>query len=141
MMKRFNMRKELTVLFLSAAVAVAQGPGPRMGAGGPGRPGFGGMEMLGGRTVTGEPYSAVEVLTIQEKFADGNSVNTTTSTPRARDSQGRTYVSETVTPAASTGIAPYTRITIMDTVAGYRYELNSSTMIAVQSPLPKMRPG
>jgi hypothetical protein len=29
----------------------------------------------------------------------------------------------------------------MDTVAGYRYELNSSTMIAVQSPLPKMRPG
>jgi hypothetical protein len=98
------------------------------------------MEMLGGRVVTGLPYSAVEVLTIQEKFADGNSVNTTTSTPRARDSQGRTYVSETITPAAATGKAPYSRITIMDPVAGFRYELNSSTMVAVQSRLPRMRP-
>src|SRR5579871_5484489 len=129
---RFDMKKELTALLLCAAVTLAQGPGPGMAwrPGGPG--GFGGMEMLGGRVVTGAPYSAVEVLTIQQKFADGNSVNTTTSTPRARDSQGRTYVSETITPASSTGAAPYTRITIMDPVAGYRYELNSSTMIAVQ---------
>jgi hypothetical protein len=99
------------------------------------------MEMFGGRVVTGAPYSAVEVLTIQEKFADGNSVNTTTSTPRARDSQGRTYISETITPAAASGKAPYTRITIVDSVAGFRYELDSSTMIAVQTRLPNIRPG
>jgi hypothetical protein len=140
---RFDMKKEMAALLLCGAVALAQGQGPRMVAGGPGRPGggFGGTEMLGGRLVTGAPYSAVEVLTIQQKFADGNSVNNTTSTQRARDSQGRTYVSETVTPAASTGKASYTRITIMDPVAGYRYELNSSTMVAVQSGLPKMQSG
>jgi hypothetical protein len=148
------MKKELAVLLLSAAVALAQGPDVRVG-GGPGRPGGpggpgglggfggrGGMEMLGsGRVVTGAPYSGTEVLTIQEKFADGNSVNATTSSLRARASQGRTYTSETITPAAASGKAAYTRITITDPVAGYRYELNSDTMIAVQTRMPAMRPG
>ena len=141
-MKRNFMRKELTVLLLCAAVVLAQGPGPggRMGRG-PGGFGGRGMGVPGfGRVVTGAPYSGTEVLTIQEKFADGNSVNTTTSTPRARDSQGRTYVDETITPAAASGKAPYSRITITDPVAGYRYELNSSTMIALQSRMPKPPP-
>jgi hypothetical protein len=143
------MKKTLTVLMLCTTFAVAQGPDVRAG-GGPGRAagfggpggfgGRGGMAMGAGHIVTGAPFSAVEVLTIQEKFADGNSVNTTTSTPRARDSQGRTYMSETVTPPASSGKPAYTRITINDPVAGYRYELNSSTMIAVQSRIPNMRP-
>lgn len=146
-MKRDFMMKELTTFLFCAAVALAQGPGgpgPRI-AGGPGGPGGfggrgGGMQMPGGRVVTGAPYSGTEVLTVQEKFADGNSVNTNTSTPRARDNDGRTYVSETVTPPASAGKAPYTRITITDPVAGYRYELNSSTMIAIQSRMPKAPP-
>lgn len=141
--------KTITALLFCAAVVLAQGPGADMRiGGGPGRPGGGpggfggrGMEMLGGRIVTGAPFSATEVLTIQEKFADGNSVNTTTSTPKARDSQGRTYVNETITPAVASGKAPYSRITIVDPVAGYRYELNSSTMTAVQSRLPNMHPG
>ena len=140
------MKKLISVSLLCGSVILAQGPDMRMvPGGGPGRPGgpggFGGrgMEMLGsGRVVAGAPYSAVEVLTIQQRFADGNSVNTTTSTPRARDGQGRTYVSETITPPAASGKPAYTRITITDPVAGYRYELNSSTMIAVQSRLPKM---
>lgn len=138
------MNKTITALLLCGPFVLAQGPGADLRGGGPGRPGGpaffggrGGMEMLGGSVVTGAPFSAVEVLTIQEKFADGNSVNTTTSTTRARDSQGRTYVSETITPAAASGKSPYTRVTIVDTVAGYRYELNSSTMIAVQSRLPR----
>ena len=76
---------------------------------------------------------------MQEKFADGNSVNTTTTALKARDSQGRTYTSETITPAASTGQAPYTRVTILDPVAGLRYELNSATMVAIESHMPKMR--
>ena len=147
------MKRTITAVLLCASVVLAQGPGPdirmgsRGGPGGPGGPGAGpggfggrGMEMLGGRVVTGAPYSAVEVLTIQEKFADGNSVNTTTSASRARDGQGRTYVSETITPAAASGKSPYTRVTILDPIAGYRYELNSSTMTAVQSRLPRMGP-
>jgi hypothetical protein len=141
-MKTELMRKELLALILSAAVVLAQGPGPggRMMPGGPGG-GFGGRgaAMMGGRVVAGAPFTGTEVLTIQEKFADGNSVNTTTSALKARDSQGRTYTSETITPAAATGQAPYTRVTIMDPVAGYRYELNSATMIAVQTRMPKMR--
>jgi hypothetical protein len=143
-MKTDLMKKELTVLFLCAAVVLAQqgpGPGARMmqGPGGPGGFGGRGAEMMGGRVVAGAPFTGTEVLTIQEKFADGNSVNTTTTALKARDSQGRTYTSETITPAASTGQAPYTRVTILDPVAGFRYELNSATMVAVQTRMPKMR--
>jgi hypothetical protein len=131
------MRKELLALFLSAAMVLAQGPGGRM-MGGPGS--FGGRgEMLGGPMVTGAPFTGTELLTIQEKFADGNSVNTTTTALKARDSQGRMYTSETITPAASTGQAPYTRVTILDPVAGLRYSLNSATMIATETRMPKFR--
>jgi len=132
------MKKQLTIVLLSAAAAFAQGRGPGGPGGfGPG-PGFGrGMEM-GGRVVTGAPYSGTETLTTQEKFADGNTVNTSRSTQRARDGQGRTFSSETITPAAATGKAPFTRTTIMDPVAGLRYELDSSTMTAYESRIPKM---
>lgn len=138
--------KVLGGLLCCSLVVFAQGPGPRGGGpggrGGPG--GFGGgrgMGILGsGRVVTGAPYSATEVRTLQEKFADGNSVNQTTRTPMARDSQGRTYVNETITPPAASGKAPYSRITISDPVAGYHYVLDSSTMIAIQSRMPKMFP-
>jgi hypothetical protein len=139
------MKKQLMIALLSAAAAFAQGRGPGgpggFGSGGfgPG-PGFGrGMEMRG-RVVTGAPYSGTETLTTQEKFADGNSVNTSRTTERARDGQGRTFSSETITPAASAGKAPYTRTTIIDPVAGLRYELNSSAMIAYESRIPRMRP-
>lgn len=138
------MKKELTILVMSAAVALAQGPGPR--GGGPGGPGFGGPggfgrgAEIGGRIVTGAPYTAVETLTIQEKYADGNSINTSRTTQRARDGQGRTWSSETVAPAAATGKSSFTRITIIDPVAGYRYELNSSTMTAIETRIPKALP-
>lgn len=129
-----------TVLFCGV-VALAQGPGPRGGGPGGFGGGFGGgrgMGILGSpHVVTGAPYSATEVLTIQDKFADGNSVNRTTKTGLARDSQGRTWVNQTVTPPASAAKAPYSRITISDPVAGYRYDLDSSTMIARQSRIPK----
>jgi hypothetical protein len=145
------MKKIITAvsaLLLGAVVVLAQGPDVRMG--GPGRPGGGpggfggrgGNELLGfgGRVVTGAPYSGTETLTIAEKFADGNTVNTTTTAVKARDSQGRTSVTETITPAAASGKAPFTRTIITDPVAGFRYELNSATMIAVQTRMPKMRP-
>jgi hypothetical protein len=123
------MKKELTILLLSAAAVFAQGRGPGFGRG---------MEMRG-RLVTGAPYSAVETLTTQQKFADGNSVNTSRSIQRARDGAGRTYSSENITPAAATGKAPYTRTTIIDPVAGVRYELDSSTMTAYERRIPRAR--
>ncbi len=134
--------KTIAGLMCCALVVFAQGPGPRGGGGRGGPGGFGGgrgMGILGGgRVVTGAPYSGTEVRTLTEKFADGNSVNQTSSTPMARDSQGRTYVKETITPPASAGKAPYSRITISDPVAGYRYVIDSSTMTAIQSRMPKM---
>lgn len=139
------MKKTAVVLLASVSMVLAQGPrGPGGRGGGPG--GFGGGRGPGGpggpgRLVTGSPYSGVETRTVQEKFADGNSVNIITSVSRARDGEGRTYASEKITPPASTGKAAYTRITIEDPVAGYRYELNSSTLIAVQSRGFKAFPG
>lgn len=139
------MKRQFAVLLLSGVFAFAQGPrgggpggpgGP--GGRGPGGPGFG-PGGFGGPVVTGAPYSGTETQTIQEKFADGNSVNISTTTQRARDGQGRTYASETITPAAATGKAPYTRATITDPVAGVRYELDSSTMTAYESRMPRMR--
>jgi hypothetical protein len=54
----------------------------------------------------------------------------------ARDTNGRIYTSETITPAAASGKQPFTISTIYDPVAGYEYRLNSSTMTAIQTPLP-----
>jgi len=132
------------------AALFAQGPrGGGFGPGGPGGPGgFGGFGGFGGRgpgllgagprtPVTGEPYSATETLIRQETLSNGNTISKTSQATVARDSQGRVSASETFTPSAASGKAPFTIQTIFDPVAGYRYELNSSTMIAIQSPLPK----
>jgi hypothetical protein len=90
--------------------------------------------------VPGAPYSATETLTTQQTLANGNQITRTQTSTVARDSQGRISTSETFTPAASTGKAPYTLQTIFDPVAGFRYQLDSSTMIAVRTPLPQARP-
>lgn len=138
------MRKTLCVLPFCAVLLFAQGPR----GGGPGPGGFGGFGgrgpgLLGAGTrnlVTGAPYSATETLTTEQSLV-GNEISRKQTATIARDSQGRISTSETVTPAASSGKAAYTIETIFDPVAGYRYELNSSTMIAMQTPLPKPRTG
>jgi hypothetical protein len=106
------------------------------GPGGPG--GFPG----GGAVVTGAPYSATEVVQSSETLADGNIIQRKRSSNVYRDSSGRVRTEETITPDASTGKAPFQRVTILDYVAGKRYELDSSTMIAHESPLhaPPARP-
>lgn len=135
---------------LLAAVLLAQGPPPGGrggfggGPGGPGGFGRGGGGILGAgpasRTpVTGAPYSATETLTRQQTLSNGNQISTTRQSNVYRDSQGRILTQTTVTPPASSGKPAYTEETIFDPVAGYRYVLNSSTMIAYQSPLPKPR--
>ncbi len=139
----------LTITFclvpVFAAVLLAQGPpgggrdfGPRGFAGrGAGILGAG----PGSRTpVTGAPYSATETLQRQQTLSNGNQISTKEQSNVYRDSQGRIRTEETITPPASSGRAAYTMVTIFDPVGGYRYVLNSSTMVAYQSPLPPTRP-
>ncbi len=135
--------RTICLSLMCAAALFAQGP--RGGGFGPGAfGGFGGrgpgLLGAGPRTpVTGAPYSATETLTTQQTLATGNQISRTQTTSVARDSLGRISTSETITPPASSGKAAYTIQTIFDPVAGYRYELNSSTMIAVQTALPTRR--
>jgi len=119
------------VLLPASALLLAQGPRGE-GRGLMGR----GPGMMGGpRVVTGAPYSGTEVVQSQETLADGNVIQRKRSTNVYRDSSGRVRTEETITPDASTGKAPYTVATILDFVGGKRYELNSSTMTARESPL------
>jgi hypothetical protein len=80
------------------------------GPGDPGRFGHGPMQ-----TVTGAPYSAVEVRTHQQTLAAGNSIQRQVQTNVYRDSQGR--VRKETTRTGPDGQA-HTRITIADPVAG-----------------------
>ncbi|HYA18065.1 MAG TPA: hypothetical protein VEF06_11395 [Bryobacteraceae bacterium] len=139
------MKKTIAVGLLWAAVLMAQGPGGGRGFGGgfsAGR-GFGPGGGFGGfgpqKVVTGAPYSATETSTSVRTLANGSQITNTSQATVARDSQGRVSTSRTVTPAASSGKAPYTVTTIFDPVAGYSYSLNSSTMIATQIALPQKK--
>jgi len=131
-----------------AAVLLAQGPearfGPRGFEGGAGFAGRGAGILgagPGSRTpVTGAPYSATETQQRQQTLANGNQIATKEQSAVYRDSQGRIRTEQTITPSASSGKAPYTVVTIFDPVAGTRHVLDSSTMIAHQTTLPKMRP-
>ena len=138
----------LSILPLCAVTIFAQGPRGGGGHGPGGFGGFGGFEGRGGllgagtRTpVPGAPYSATETLTRQQTLGNGNQLLKTQTATVARDSQGRISTSETITPSAASGKPAYTVETIFDPIAGYRYELNSSTMIAVQMPLPRPHNG
>ncbi len=133
----------LCFVLLPASALLAQGPRGG-GPGGPmGRgPGMGGGGVMGGgmmgggaAVVTGAPYSAVQVVQSSETLADGNVIQRKHTMNVFRDSQGRIRTEETITPDASTGKQPYTITTILDYVGGHRYTLNSSTMVATESPL------
>src|SRR5579863_1249940 len=101
------MKKTLVMTVLVAAGLMAQPPGGPRG----GRMGFGpgGPEM--GRTVTGAPYSAVEVRTEQQVLAGGNSIQRQTQTTINRDSQGRVRTETEITMPGQTAVK---RISIHD---------------------------
>jgi hypothetical protein len=125
---------KLTTLCCCLLFAVAlSAQGPR---GGYANPGFGWMGQASRTPVTGAPYSATQTTQIQRVLANGNQVSQTEQAKDDRDSQGRTRVERTITPPASSGKQPYTQVTIVDPVGGYRYLLNSSNMTAIQTPLP-----
>jgi hypothetical protein len=134
---------KIALLPLCAVALLAQGPpaggGGFGGARGMERPdGRGGGRGPGGRAiVTGAPYSATETLSHMQTLAGGNTISTKQQTLVYRDAQGRMRSEETITPPASSGKAAFTRITIIDPVAGYAYELDSATMTGRQMPIRK----
>ena len=124
----------LVVGLIAAGSLLAQPPGgPRgrgpMEFGGPGGPGRGGQGPVA--TVTGAPYSAVEVRTSQQVLAAGNVIQRSEQTTVYRDSQGRVRRETTRTgPDGQTS----TRITISDPVAGVVQELDPKTKTAFTRP-------
>jgi hypothetical protein len=120
-----------TALFASACL-MAQPPGgpgrgPReFGPGGPGGPGGPRMN----HTVTGAPYSAVEVTTEQQTLAGGNVIQRQSNRNIARDGQGRVRTeSEFTHPVASGGTTTEKRISISDPVGGYFHEIDPQNKV------------
>jgi len=137
------MKKSLIFAVLFAAASLlAQGPPPgrgggRMGPGGPG-PGFGvapGMM----RTVTGAPYSAVEVTETTQTLANGNVIQHKSQSNVYRDSMGRVRVETTVPARGGTAGQTMTRITIHDPVAGVTRELDPQAKTVREMTIPQGR--
>ena len=124
------MRRSLILVGLCTAASLfAQGPPPgrggRMGFGGPGGPGAGMMPGMG-RTITGAPYSAVEVRESQQVLPNGNVITNHSQSNVARDSSGRMRTETTFPARGQVGLAstPATIINIHDPVAGVRRTLD-----------------
>lgn len=129
------MKKIGFITFAAALMSVAAysqmpppGPGhpPPAGFGGPGH-GFG-----MGKVVTGAAYSADVTDQTVQTLADGNTIQRTTTGHAARDSQGRTFLQQTITGGPLGQNAPTTLTFISDPVAGYSYVLNAATKTAVR---------
>ena len=146
------MKNSLIVLGLCAAASLlAQGPPPgrgfgRMGPGGPGAMlGMGrGMGMGAARTVTGAPYSAVEVTETTQTLANGNVITSTRQSNVYRDGMGRVRTETTLPqrgPATgqTAGQTPRTMIHIQDPVAGVSRELDTQARASRETPLPGFR--
>jgi hypothetical protein len=112
-------------------VYVRTGPG----MGGPGDAlDFVGFEAgLGGKTVTGAPFTATISVNQQQTLADGNEINRTTTGTIARDSQGRIrrdMALPAIGPfAAASQSAPHV-VFINDVVSGTQYILDPERKIA-----------
>jgi len=106
------------------------GPGPGRGPGAMGRDAgtfFIGFEAgLGGKTVTGAPFSATFSTQTTQTLADGNQIQHSTTGTISRDSQGRTRRDLTlpsVGPWAASGKPAPHVVFINDPVAGVNYLL------------------
>jgi hypothetical protein len=115
-----------------------RGPGP---IGPDDAMGFLGFESrMGGKTVTGAPFTAEFTSQSTETLSDGNVVSRKTTGSIARDGQGRTR-SEVTLPAigeyatGNSGGAPPHGIFISDPVAGVSYVLNANRKVARQEKL------
>jgi len=113
----------------------AMGPGP---GGPPDAIAFVAFEGdVGGKTVTGAPFTASFNMQTTQTLADGNQIQRTTTGTLARDSQGRVRRDVTlpaIGPWAASGKAPQMTF-INDPVASVRYTLNANNKTARQSPM------
>ena len=120
------MKRSVIIVGLCAAASLfAQGPqmarGGRMAFGGP----EGGMAGMG-RTVTGAPYTAVEVRDSQQVLPNGNVITNHVQSSVYRDSSGRMRTETTFPARGQAGLAstPTTIVNIHDPVAGVRRTLD-----------------
>jgi hypothetical protein len=133
----------IAALLAPGALPAQQGPRPFRGGDGPG---FGmgpddaiaimGFEgSVGGKTVTGAPFTATFTTKQTQTLADGNQIQRSTTGTIARDSQGRTRRDVTldgIGPWAASGRPAPHVIMIDDVVANTQYILNPNTKIAHQ---------
>ena len=119
---------------------------------GPGGPGGMGFEMGPGmnRTVTGAPYSAVEVRESSQTLTNGNVITQKNQSNVYRDGSGRVRTETTMAlhrgpvqgdTATGTPGATHTVVSIHDPVAGVNRELDSATKTAHEMALPPARGG
>lgn len=107
------------------------GPGPVTAEVGIGFVGF--EAGIGGKTVTGAPFSASMSTQSTQTLADGNVIQHSTTGTFARDSQGRTRREMTlpaIGPFAASGETPPHMVEINDAVAGVHYLLDPSSKVA-----------
>lgn len=109
----------------------AMGPGP---GGPPDAIAFVAFEGdLGGKTVSGVPFTASFSMQTTQTLADGNQIQRSTTGSIARDSQGRTRRDMTlpaIGPWAASGKAAPQMTFINDPVAGVRYTLDANRKVA-----------
>lgn len=104
--------------------------------------GFVAGKLVGGKTVTGQPYSAQAVTNTTQTLADGNTIASTSASMIYRDSQGRERREmplPNIGPLSAQGGAVQT-IMISDPVAGVNYMLNPGAKTAVKMPAPPPLP-
>ena len=107
------------------------GPGPVTAEVGIGFVGF--EAGIGGKTVTGAPFSASVSTQTTQTLADGNTIEHSTTGTFARDSQGRTRREMTlpaIGPFAASGETPPHMVEINDAVAGVHYILDPFRKVA-----------
>ena len=107
------------------------GPGPATAEVGIGFVGF--EAGIGGKTVTGAPFSATISTQTTQTLADGNTIQHSTTGTFARDSQGRTRREMTlpaIGPFATSGETPPHMVEIYDAVAGVHYILDPFRKVA-----------
>jgi len=123
---------------MACGALLAQGPRGGMGFGGPG-PDIAGHAILLHGTVTGTPFSAVQVMTRQQTLANGNAIQRQETANVFRDSQGR--VREEMTSSEPDGQGSRTTVVISDPVARVERVLNprSKTVFerAMRQPMPR----
>ncbi len=129
------MKKLILIAVVTAVALLAQGPRGRAGRWGFGGPGF--MGPGGGQaTVTGAPYSAVEVTTSQQALAGGNSIQTQRQASVYRDGQGRVRTEIAAgQPAPGGGKTPNAMVTIHDPVAGVMRRVDAQNKVVTEMPI------